>query len=47
MNTYHAASWSNPYSSSDEEEEIGRYRMLKNIEVSKTGALPDWIFLRF
>ena len=25
MNTYHAASWSDPYSSSDEEEEICRY----------------------
>ena len=24
MNTYHAASWSDPYSSSDEEEEICR-----------------------
>ena len=26
MNTYHAAFWSDPYSSSDEEEEICRYR---------------------
>ena len=26
VNTYHVASWSDPYSSSDEEEEICRYR---------------------